>query len=84
MEVNAERAHALYNGNMGNCGSAPADGEGGDAKKRSQAIDRTLEDDSRKLRKECKILLLGVLTLSQRMAAGYKHRWAIWTNRRAS
>lgn len=42
---------------MGNCGSAPTDD--GDAKKRSQAIDRTLEDDSRKLRKECKILLLG-------------------------
>jgi hypothetical protein len=28
-------------------------------KKRSQAIDRKLEEDSRKLRRECKILLLG-------------------------
>jgi hypothetical protein len=30
-------------------------------KKRSQAIDRKLEEDSRKLRRECKILLLGML-----------------------
>jgi guanine nucleotide-binding protein subunit alpha len=29
-------------------------------KKRSQMIDRTLEEDSRKLRRECKILLLGM------------------------
>lgn len=28
-------------------------------KKRSQKIDRDLEEDSKKLRKECKILLLG-------------------------
>jgi len=28
-------------------------------KKRSQAIDRKLEEDSRRLRRECKILLLG-------------------------
>lgn len=34
--------------------------EEGDQKKRSQAIDRGLEEDSKKLRRECKILLLGV------------------------
>jgi len=33
--------------------------EEGDQKKRSQMIDRTLEEDSKKLRRECKILLLG-------------------------
>lgn len=31
----------------------------GDQKKRSQMIDRGLEEDSKKLRRECKILLLG-------------------------
>lgn len=48
------------------CGSskeAGGGGGGGDAdteqKKRSQAIDRKLEEDSKKLRRECKILLLG-------------------------
>ena len=29
-------------------------------KKKSQAIDRKLEEDSRRLRRECKILLLGM------------------------
>lgn len=32
-------------------------------KKRSQKIDRDLEEDSKKLRKECKILLLGRYSL---------------------
>ncbi|KAB8223605.1 guanine nucleotide binding protein, alpha subunit [Aspergillus novoparasiticus] len=42
---------------MGSCVSTePADNE---PKKRSQAIDRRLEEDSRRLRRECKILLLG-------------------------
>lgn len=48
------------------CGSSKevgGGGGGGDAdteqKKRSQAIDRKLEEDSKKLRRECKILLLG-------------------------
>lgn len=42
---------------MGICmSSSPEDGE---QKKRSQAIDRKLEEDSRRLRRECKILLLG-------------------------
>lgn len=43
---------------MGGCGSTPVE-DTGDAKKRSQAIDRNLEEDQRKLRRECKILLLG-------------------------
>lgn len=33
--------------------------EEAEKKKKSQAIDRVLEEDSKKLRKECKILLLG-------------------------
>ena len=42
---------------MGICmSSSPEDGE---QKKRSQAIDRKLDEDSRRLRRECKILLLG-------------------------
>jgi len=43
---------------MGNCmSSGGGDDEG--QKKKSQAIDRGLEEDSKKLRRECKILLLG-------------------------
>ena len=30
-------------------------------KKKSQAIDKVIEEDSKRLRKECKILLLGTL-----------------------
>jgi len=44
---------------MGACGSTEAGGEEIEQKKRSQAIDKKLEEDSRRLRKECKILLLG-------------------------
>jgi len=44
---------------MGACGSTEAGGEDMEQKKRSQAIDKKLEEDSRRLRKECKILLLG-------------------------
>lgn len=44
---------------MGNCMSSGG-GEDGDSKKKSQAIDRALEEDSKKLRRECKILLLGM------------------------
>ena len=43
---------------MGACNSTGNPGDG-DQKKRSQMIDRTLEEDSKKLRRECKILLLG-------------------------
>ncbi|KKY28296.1 putative g protein complex alpha subunit [Phaeomoniella chlamydospora] len=43
---------------MGACGSTEA-GDDMEQKKRSAAIDRKLEDDQKKLRRECKILLLG-------------------------
>jgi guanine nucleotide-binding protein subunit alpha len=42
---------------MGICMST--NNEDMEQKKRSQAIDRKLEEDSRRLRRECKILLLG-------------------------
>ncbi|KAL6245689.1 Guanine nucleotide-binding protein alpha-2 subunit [Rhinocladiella similis] len=44
---------------MGACGSREASNEDSEQKKRSQAIDKKLEEDSRRLRRECKILLLG-------------------------
>lgn len=40
---------------MGNCTSV----QDRESKERSDAIDRTIEEDSRRFRKECKILLLG-------------------------
>lgn len=46
---------------MGICASTSM--EDGEAKKRSQAIDRALEEDSKKLRRESKILLLGTSRL---------------------
>ncbi|RYP91827.1 hypothetical protein DL770_002083 [Monosporascus sp. CRB-9-2] len=42
---------------MGNCMSSNKEEE--EQKKRSQAIDRALDEDSKRLRRECKILLLG-------------------------
>ena len=42
---------------MGLCMSTNSDEA--ELKKRSQAIDRVLEEDSKRLRRECKILLLG-------------------------
>jgi guanine nucleotide-binding protein G(i) subunit alpha len=42
---------------MGSCMSTNT--EEVEQKKKSQAIDRVLEEDSKRLRKECKILLLG-------------------------
>lgn len=44
---------------MGSCFSSESAGDP-DQKKRSQMIDRKLEEDSRRLRRECKILLLGM------------------------
>ena len=41
---------------MGNCASATQDRE---ASQRSANIDRIIEEDSKKFKKECKILLLG-------------------------
>ena len=43
---------------MGACQSTD-NGEEEEKRKRSRAIDAKLEEDSRRLRKECKILLLG-------------------------
>jgi guanine nucleotide-binding protein subunit alpha len=42
---------------MGSCMSTS--GEDSDQRKRSNKIDKDLEEDSKRLRKECKILLLG-------------------------
>lgn len=50
---------------MGNCMSSTSDD--GDQKKKSQLIDRTLEEDSKKLRRECKILLLGTYAHATRL-----------------
>lgn len=44
---------------MGSCMSTS--GEDSDQRKRSNKIDKDLEEDSKRLRKECKILLLGTL-----------------------
>jgi len=44
--------------NMGACMST--NGEETEMKKRSQKIDKDLEEDSKRLRRECKILLLGM------------------------
>lgn len=49
---------------MGACMSS--DVQDGDQKKRSQMIDRTLEEDSKKLRRECKILLLGMAMVREK------------------
>jgi len=46
--------------------------EDAEQKKRSQQIDRKLEEDSRRLRRECKILLLGKPTYNCRVSIG-KH-----------
>lgn len=46
---------------MGACMSSNKEDE--EQKKRSQAIDRALDEDSKKLRRECKILLLGAFSL---------------------
>ena len=48
---------AKREGNMGGCMSSNANVT--EQKKRSQAIDKDLEADSKRLRRECKILLLG-------------------------
>ena len=53
---------------MGGCVSSTAPGEEPSSKKRSQMIDRSLEEDHKKLRRECKILLLGRSWYSRRTA----------------
>lgn len=47
---------------MGICMSS--NNEEAEQKKKSQQIDKQLEEDSKRLRKECKILLLGAWTRS--------------------
>jgi len=44
---------------MGNCASTNQEADG---KARSDMIDRQIEEDSKKFKRECKILLLGVWT----------------------
>lgn len=53
--------------------------EDADQKKRSQMIDRTLEEDSKKLKRECKILLLGTLRELYGIALLMGHRF--WRER---
>lgn len=53
---------------MGNCCSQD-DEQKKEAIQRSAQIDRQIEQDSKKLKKECKILLLGTSTLSSRSPA---------------
>jgi guanine nucleotide-binding protein subunit alpha len=50
---------------MGSCMSTS--GEDSDQRKRSNKIDKELEEDSKKLRKECKILLLGMSPASRNL-----------------
>lgn len=52
---------------MGACMSSNQ--EDAEQKKRSQMIDRKLEEDSKKLRRECKILLLGTYMCPRRKYA---------------
>lgn len=44
---------------MGSCFSSESTADA-EQKKRSQMIDKTLEEDSKRLKRECKILLLGL------------------------
>lgn len=53
---------------MGACMST--NGEETEMKKRSQKIDKDLEEDSKRLRRECKILLLGMPPLPFLDSAG--------------
>lgn len=55
---------------MGSCMSSNS--EETEQKKRSQKIDKDLEEDSKRLRRECKILLLGTSTLA-RVADGREY-----------
>lgn len=55
---------------MGNCASQTDK----DEKARSDLIDRQLEDDSKKFKKECKILLLGPCLSAARLIYSLRHR----------
>ena len=50
--------YSVYLAKMGFCMSKEST-EDVEQKKRSQMIDRKLEEDSRRIRRECKMLLLG-------------------------
>lgn len=52
---------------MGACQSSE-NSEEEEKRKRSRMIDQKLEEDSRRLRKECKILLLGRFSLKASMS----------------
>jgi len=58
---------------MGACMSSS--NEEADQKKKSQAIDKILEEDSKRLRKECKILLLGkgALAKAELLTSNFDH-----------
>ena len=66
---------ATPSADMGNCASTSQEAEG---KARSDLIDRQIEEDSKKYKRECKILLLGacptpVLCPSEGMGSGKKY-----------
>lgn len=61
---------------MGNCMSAEEKAE----RERSLAIDKQIEEDSRRFRKECKILLLGMFILYYILyiCSFYRSRSRLW------
>jgi guanine nucleotide-binding protein G(i) subunit alpha len=61
---------------MGACMSTTSEEQ--EQKKKSQAIDKQLEEDSKRLRRECKILLLG---MSLRRDSNSGHGWRSWDQR---
>jgi hypothetical protein len=58
--IQLSNLYPSFDPTMGACLSV--DSEISEQKKRSQMIDRRLEEDSRRLRRECKILLLGMFS----------------------
>jgi hypothetical protein len=63
---------------MGACMSSNV--EDLEQKKRSQQIDRRLEEDSRRLRRECKILLLGMSLIAVDTSDSFRLRreWQVY------
>lgn len=57
--------YSAYLAKMGFCMSKESSEEV-EQKKRSQMIDRKLEEDSRRIRRECKMLLLGKFRMSRK------------------
>ena len=56
---------------MGNCVSS----QDREAQQRSQEIDKQIEEDSKKLKKECKILLLGAYISFHHFHSAVDGRW---------